>query len=1400
MKKRISLFLILFVLVFSLCSCKPKHEHSYSSSKVEATCTEQGYTVYTCECGETYKDNYVPAKGHSFGEWQVVTEATEEAEGLKERVCACGEKETEVLPKLEHVHKYTSTVVEPTCTEKGYTEHVCACGESYKDAEVPAKGHEFGEWKVVTEATEEAEGLKERACECGEKETEVLPKLEHVHKFGEWQVVTEPTYEKEGLQERTCRCGEKETEVLPKLEVVEGTVIEVGADKEYKTIEEAAAVAKAGDTIKLLAGSYEGGIVITGDITIQGPNAGISPVTDERKDEAIFTGDLVIEGNNVVIDGIKLEGAGRIVGGELGVEGLTIQNVLVTGSTVNQGNISTNAPFYFAPAAGSFFKDIQVISCKAVDYASDRPMYIFCYDIENIVVKDCHFVGNRKNYNDGFKINDDTATFGIRGEVLFEGNYLEGFSQYVIWFRDYSEGTYRILNNTVVNCGQTAGSHALATFVTYKGAADGQVEIEVAYNTNEKSYMLLRVDAGCPAGAVIKANYNKSINSNGSYYIKNASGAQVDALLNYYGEAPQANKFMGVSAYNPYYNTAEEVPAYGSQTETVFSKITYETNGGEVSGETEYLEGVEFALPVPTKEGYVFLGWTFAAESEDYIAAISAEQKGDVTVYAQWKLERLSEVTYDFDGGVSQELYAANGTPVTELVSTSYSGGFWSYYTEHIFIYPQATDPKPIFSERIYVGKNQHSGLYEVKFVQISGQTTAWPEDAEYVITISSSHANYGEHGPKFKKVKEGDIVAFEGVITQASNDAPVTIKFYNEEPANKTLTVTLSNGSELLTGYKYGYHFLGWKDAQGNEYKTSEDIKGDVTLIAQYEAATLVDEITITNKVTELDRFATYQLEWSIAPNDAFEKTVKFKSSDENIATVDEFGLITTHNSGTVTITIISMSLSGKTDSVEFTVYTPAHFEISYETESYVEIGKEIKLNAAYYDKYEAIQDVVWSSITPTIATVDGNGNVTGVAAGKATIRASLKDNAAVYQDFVVTVLTAEQSEAIRFVLDSHVSNIFIRYELGIGAGVPVYYADIIGSVSKMVFNQPFVKNDMFYASANEKNTTWGPMESIEFITVHYTGNMSKGANAYANANYFAGSNDVSIHYATGNDGIYYCTDESKSAWHAGDSGSMDVVGKFQWHDTGVEYKEGEDLLHVEVTASNDGYYEIFGQKTTIKVPTPWNYKDRNTDHILNADGTYSSKAGFSYSFKNRPIESFFNDMGLPVKVENGKYYMGTTWWCYTQVYEGRICSTGGNYNSIGMESCVDLGSDLWLTWHITAQLVADIMIRHDLDITRVHGHHFFAGKDCPQPMLENNLEIWWEFLDLVEAEHTKMSEFEGYEFSMTSNSEYINDKGRVVSQPLTSQVVTYTVTVKNGDKVETIELASILEGRYCK
>ena len=78
----------------------PMLEHEWKEGK-PANCTDEGIKI--CEkCGSVEK---IPALGeaHDEGTWVVVTEATEEAEGLKELRCTvCGfVLDTEVIPKLD---------------------------------------------------------------------------------------------------------------------------------------------------------------------------------------------------------------------------------------------------------------------------------------------------------------------------------------------------------------------------------------------------------------------------------------------------------------------------------------------------------------------------------------------------------------------------------------------------------------------------------------------------------------------------------------------------------------------------------------------------------------------------------------------------------------------------------------------------------------------------------------------------------------------------------------------------------------------------------------------------------------------------------------------------------------------------------------------------------------------------------------------------------------------------------------------------------------------------------------------------------------------------------------------------------------------------------------------------
>ena len=121
------------------------HTHVYEAEITYPTCTEGGYTTYTCECGDSYTDDYVDPTGHDYTEWEIEVFPTCQGSGTWRREClTCG-----LVDKIFSTpadHQYEAVVTEPTCTEDGFTTYTCHCGDSYVTDEVPATGHNFGEW------------------------------------------------------------------------------------------------------------------------------------------------------------------------------------------------------------------------------------------------------------------------------------------------------------------------------------------------------------------------------------------------------------------------------------------------------------------------------------------------------------------------------------------------------------------------------------------------------------------------------------------------------------------------------------------------------------------------------------------------------------------------------------------------------------------------------------------------------------------------------------------------------------------------------------------------------------------------------------------------------------------------------------------------------------------------------------------------------------------------------------------------------------------------------------------------------------------------------------------------------------------------------------------------------
>ena len=94
--------------------------HDYDEEVTAPTCTEMGYTTYTCSrCGDTYKGDYTEAAGHKPGGWIVDKEPTTTTEGSRHKECTvCGE--TLETVEIEKIYNQSTTDSKGEAVVGGY--------------------------------------------------------------------------------------------------------------------------------------------------------------------------------------------------------------------------------------------------------------------------------------------------------------------------------------------------------------------------------------------------------------------------------------------------------------------------------------------------------------------------------------------------------------------------------------------------------------------------------------------------------------------------------------------------------------------------------------------------------------------------------------------------------------------------------------------------------------------------------------------------------------------------------------------------------------------------------------------------------------------------------------------------------------------------------------------------------------------------------------------------------------------------------------------------------------------------------------------------------------------------------------------------------------------------------
>ena len=125
-----------------------QHEHDFIPTVTKPTCLTEGFTTYTCSCGECYTKDYVSAVGHKTQLQNAKAAGCLTGGYTGDEVCTvCGKvfKQGSVRFALGH-DPQPARVKAPTCTESGYTgDLICMrCGDMTQIGKtVAAAGHKF---------------------------------------------------------------------------------------------------------------------------------------------------------------------------------------------------------------------------------------------------------------------------------------------------------------------------------------------------------------------------------------------------------------------------------------------------------------------------------------------------------------------------------------------------------------------------------------------------------------------------------------------------------------------------------------------------------------------------------------------------------------------------------------------------------------------------------------------------------------------------------------------------------------------------------------------------------------------------------------------------------------------------------------------------------------------------------------------------------------------------------------------------------------------------------------------------------------------------------------------------------------------------------------------------------
>ena len=159
--------------------------------------------------------------------------------------------------------------------------------------------------------------------------------------------------------------------------------------------------------------------------------------------------------------------------------------------------------------------------------------------------------------------------------------------------------------------------------------------------------------------------------------------------------------------------------------------------------------------------------------------------------------------------------------------------------------------------------------------------------------------------------------------------------------------------------------------------------------------------KVELNESQITLNEGDTYNFIMSVTPDD-FTDAVTWESTDTDVVTVTETGVIKAVGTGTATI---KLTVGNVSTSCRITVLQPVTSILLDRSSLSLDSADNYQFSAHIYPSTASNKNVVWESSDPSVATIDDNGMVTALKKGTAKITVKAMDGSNVTDSCTVTV-----------------------------------------------------------------------------------------------------------------------------------------------------------------------------------------------------------------------------------------------------------------------------------------------------------------------------------------------------------------------------------------------------------